>query len=489
MSLPPHSLIRLVVGVPGLALLVAGGPLAAQNAAADSSRATITGMTFDSLSRKPLAHALVQLVSKGADGAVLSASSDSDGAFRIPGVPRGQYSLGFMHLELDSLGFALPPRAVTVANDSLQFIVLTVPAASSIRARLCPSRPPMDSTGVMLGFVRDANSGAPIAGAAVVVMWIELAGDSAGRLRVQRRQVPVRSDSTGWYALCGIPSAAPVTVRAEWQTNVTGYVEVTVAPRGLAHRDFFVPTGTAAVAAADSTAGSAADPVRSGTARLSGVVRSETGQPLAGVKLRVWGTNATATTASDGSFTLARLPAGSETLEARYVSYAPTHMSVDLASDETRTVAMTLSDHTNVLEPITVYGKQSAFARDLTGFYQRRREGWGRFMTRAQIEQRTAIQFTDLVNAMPGIRVVPTGGTGYSIVSSTNQACRPDIYLDGTRMHDPDNVNDFIMPNNVYGIEVYGTTMETPPEFRQGHGGCGSVVVWTNPALGELGKN
>jgi len=484
-----HVLTRLSVGVTALSLWLAGGSLAAQSASGDSSRATITGLAFDSLSSKPLAHALVQLVSEGGDGTVRSATSDSDGAFRIPGVPRGRYSLGFMHLELDSLGFALPPRAVTVASDSLPFIVLAIPSASSIRARLCPSRPPADSTGVMLGFVRDADSGAPMAGAAVVAMWIELAADSAQRLRIQRRQLPARSDSTGWYALCGIPSAAPITVRAESQTSVTGYVEATVAPRGLTHRDFFVPTGTAAVAVLDSAARATADPVRHGTARVAGVVRNENGQPMSGVKLRVWGTNASGATASDGSFMLSGLPAGSETLEARYVGYAPMHVSVDLASDTTRNVAVTLNEHTNVLEPITVYGKQSAFARDLTGFYQRRREGWGRFITRAQIEERSALQFTDLVNATPGIRVVPTGGTGYSVVSSTNQACRPDIYLDGTRLQDPDNVNDVILPDNVYGIEVYGTTTETPPQFRQGKGGCGSVVVWTNPALGPLGKN
>lgn len=484
-----HSLTRLSMGVTALSLWLAGGSLAAQSAAGDSSRATISGLTFDSLGTKPLAHALVQLVSEGGDGMVRSAMSDSDGAFRIPDVPHGQYSLGFMHPELDSLGFALPARAVTVASDSLQFIVLAVPAASSIRARLCPSRPLADSTGVMLGFVRDADSGAPIAGAAVIAMWIELAADSAQRLRIQRRQLPARSDSTGWYALCGIPSAAPITVRAESRTSVTGYVEVTVPPRGLTHRDFFVPTGTAAVAALDSAAGSATDPIRRGTARIAGVVRNEGGELMAGVKLRVWGTTATGTTAGDGSFTLSGLPAGSETLEARYVGYAPVHVSVDLASDTTRNVVVMLNEHTNVLEPITVYGKQSAFARDLTGFYQRRREGWGRFLTRAQIEDRSALQFTDLVNAMPGIRVVPTGGTGYSIASSTNQACRPDIYLDGTRLQDPDDVNDVILPDNVYGIEVYATTTETPPQFRQGKGGCGSVVVWTNPALGPLGRN
>ena len=43
---------------------------------------------------------------------------------------------------------------------------------------------------------------------------------------------------------------------------------------------------------------------------------------------------------------------------------------------------------------------------------------------------------------------------------------------------DVNDINDWVHPDEVAGIEVYpeGTV---PPQFQEGLSGCGSVVIWT----------
>src|SRR5690606_12234826 len=99
-----------------------------------------------------------------------------------------------------------------------------------------------DSTGLLLGFVRDADTGVPLAGANVVVMWRELVIDKG--IHSERREVPTKANEAGWFALCAVPTDGPLTARAELGSDVTGFLEIAIPPRGLLHRDFYIPRGS-----------------------------------------------------------------------------------------------------------------------------------------------------------------------------------------------------------------------------------------------------
>ena len=149
----------------------------------------------------------------------------------------------------------------------------------------------------------------------------------------------------------------------------------------------------------------------------TGVVRDGRGRPLSGAQLLLWGSGVTGSTLEDGTFALAGLPAGSQALEARYVGYAPKRVTVDLASNSTRTVTVTLDKRAEVLDEVTIYGKRSERRSDFRGFLERSKRGFGHFLTRADIEKRHPFQFTDLFRMMPGFSLVPDTGFGYTIVS------------------------------------------------------------------------
>src|SRR5690606_12497751 len=132
-----------------------------------------------------------------------------------------------------------------------------------------------------------------------------------------------------------------------------------------------------------------------------------------------WGSDVTGNTSDDGTFTLSGLPAGTQSLEARYVGYAPTRVSVDLASDQTRSVEVTLSERTDVLDQVTVYGKTLKRRLDYTGFLERRKtQGSGHFITRADITEMRPVDLTDILRRVPGLKLVPTSYFDYTILSS-----------------------------------------------------------------------
>lgn len=467
-----HHALGTLLALGAMAGALPGSPAAA----ARREATTVSGTVFDSLSDAPLVGALVQLVGTRNDGRVWSARTDARGTFEMHDVPSGRYLIGFWHPALDSMGIEIAPRAMTVDDELSLRVALAIPTPFAIRAQLCPHTQPADSTGLLLGFVRDIDTGAHLTNARVILSWTELVMDKQG-MRTQEKRAQVRAGDAGWYAVCGVPAAGPVAVHAEAGSVASGDINLDVPSRGLLHQDFAVPT------APDVAAHEAH---RRGTAALTGVVRDESGRPLVDAQLILWGTSVTASTRSDGTFSMAGLPSGTRTLEVRYVGYAPGVAVVDLAAGRTRTVTVRLSHHATVLGSVTVAGRRTRAEERMAGFLQRRSLGFGHFMTRTEIARRKPIRFTDVLRSVPSLDIAPTGGNRTTILSKHGSAlggaCRPDIYLDGTRLVGDVDLDAMVRPEDITGVEIYSGISETPAQF-QGSGMCGAIVIWVGPRV------
>ena len=145
------------------------------------------------------------------------------------------------------------------------------------------------------------------------------------------------------------------------------------------------------------------------------------------------------------------------------------------------------------LASVNIVGRGSRL--DMTGFEDRRKTGFGRFIGPEEIERRRVFDTPQLLWNVPGARVVwngsdnvvmftrPTGtgvgGGGY------NTLCDPAIFVDGFQVYD---MND-VRPYDVRGIEVYNERSAAPPEYRASslkdsgrpdtH--CAVVLIWTKP--------
>ena len=185
-------------------------------------RARISGVVFDSLSSRPLAGAIVQLVPAQEAARARSAESGANGAFAFDSVEAGTYLLGFYHPLLDSLGIAAPLSRVEVRTNRGVSAPLAIPSGPTIRAALCGPRAVADTLGVFIGFVRSATDGFPRPLSSVRVQWSELTIGSGGMHRVTPT-IDGETSEQGGVAICGIPVGGSVLLRAWNGSDSSGF--------------------------------------------------------------------------------------------------------------------------------------------------------------------------------------------------------------------------------------------------------------------------
>lgn len=451
----------------------------AQQGTSHVAHARVAGVVFDSVSNRPLESATVQLVATRDASRARSTRSAADGRFAFDSVEAGEYLLGFYHPRLDSLGLAPPMGKVTLAaGDSAEAPLAVVSPATVVRAS-CGAATLADSLGLMVGRVRSATDGTPRGQAQVMATWSEVTLGPEG-LKRSAPVVRTQADDQGAFALCGIPAGTRVIVRGWSGRDSSGFAEVDVPPHGLLARSLLV--APLATVGGGLAAGDSAPAGLSGTGAVRGMVRRPDGLPLAGARLTVWGSGLEATSDADGSYSLAGLPVGTHTLEARAIGYAPSREAVDLLDGEGVVRDLQLARAPAVLDTVRVRGEGGARRWGLQEFEVRRRSGTGYYLDEAAITARNAFFTADLVRMIPGVTVAPARRSGYLVLmrgGSNMQNCVPAFFVDGVQVHSDDgNLDAIVSVQLIQAMEVY-TRISTIPLQYQAMNGCGTVVIWT----------
>ena len=128
------------------------------------------------------------------------------------------------------------------------------------------------------------------------------------------------------------------------------------------------------------------------------------------------------------------------------------------------------------LEEIVVEGERVAIRNPgLIGFYNRREEGFGRYVTQAEIDR---AQGFDLTSYMRRLRAIS--------VRRCNSLRPLVLYVDGIRFPSPDVVNRAIPPAILGGVEVYmdERVERLPQELIPPGPHCGVMLFWTRDPKG-----
>ena len=447
------------------------------------AQTNVSGFVRDSLSGKPLAGAVIQIVPSATPWAAgRLVRSDSIGRFSIDTVAPGQYLFGFQHPQLDSLGLDAVNRTLEIVPGiKYQRADLALPSGRSFVTMLCGAR--TDSTGAVIGRVVNADDGVPIAKSSVIVRFAQMRIDAAGVRRVPAQVIAATGDD-GKYVACGIPTDAPILAQARTgigadagRLGMSGEVELSFAAKvPLLHRDLLIAMrDTAATAAVSGTAPPRATVARTGTSRLSGKVTASDGKPVSGARVSVQDTDISATTDSSGTFRATGLPSGTRTVEITAIGYTPVRVAADLRPTRETVVALSVGAKVTTLGAVNVTAKP-----DRAGFSTRRARGLGYFIDAKTIEQRGALNVANALISAPSLR-----GNGFSTADPTRPRisgrnnCTPTAYLDGQPIPDGlTGIDDMLTVRRVGGIEVYSNAAEAPPQFRA-IGNCAVVVVWT----------
>ena len=454
-------------------------PGAVARAQAPAPLGVVRGTVVDSLRGGPLGGAAVF-----AEGTARSTVTDSAGRFALDSVPAGRRVVSATHPALDAAGLDGVMAAVEVPAGAAADAALATPSRRTLWRRLCGGEAPGDSVGALFGEVRDARTGALLAGARATARWTAV-GREDRRLRVAQGGATGVTDSAGTYRLCGVPLGAELAVDAAAGALDSARAQVTLAGQPYARVDLWVRGADSAGASPLAAAGAAPAPpaaARHGTAVLVGVVRDSVRAPRQGARVTVDGVDGVeALTDADGRFRLAGLPAGSRPVLVRAVGYAPQVVNASLRPGQEVEVAVTLVRAVR-LSPVKVTAdRRRANAALVERIARHRRIGIGSFIDSTLIHQ--SVQLRTAFARVPFARVVPGPVGTWRMLNA--DGCPLNVALDG-RLTDWDELTD-LPPEYVLMIEVYRRERQVPAEFQtllsqasvSGRGGCGMVAVWT----------
>ncbi|MGQ0647258.1 MAG: carboxypeptidase regulatory-like domain-containing protein [Gemmatimonadaceae bacterium] len=485
------------------------GAMSAVSTRAQAQSARIHGSILDSVARRPLAAAAVQLVHMTDRSRGRSATTDSTGAFRFDDVSPGRYVIGFLHDVLDSLGLEVPSVPISVSDARDYTVPLAIPSAATLVGRLCKADVARDSTGLFIGRLRKASTGAVSPGG-VLVSWTELRFTRQGIHRVTPTQ-RAEAGAEGWFAVCGLPLGSPFVARAWAGTDSSGFVELDLPVGGLLRRDLLVGQATAVVTALTTESVQRRDGLpptmrhdttalaRSarGAGRLRGTVRVITGAPLVDVRIGVWGTGLQTATDASGAFAIDSVPEGTQTLVARSIGLVPYRAVIDVLPGAPTRHDVTLAPFVAALDTIRVRVDRVVESWR-SGFNARRTKGFGEFLDEDEISKRNPIAVHELFRDMPGIDILTSGAFGRKVVMRGRAGglfCIPAVFVDGLRFYTgqsrPGSSTDMmeytgtadlefvVNPLDIKAVEVYTHDSSIPLEFDDPRDGCGSIVIWT----------
>jgi hypothetical protein len=414
---------------------------------------SVSGVVWDSIAHTPLRGATVQIVA--ADTSVsfsAGATADSLGRFTIRDIPKGRYLIGFLHLLMDSLGLKAPVHEFRVDGTDPVRANLGVPSPTTIRTAVCGPR----SGALIVGIVRDAQTGAPMRGATVIGQWLELSFQQGGA-RSHTQRVVATTGPSGWFALCNVPSPGTLTLVASLGADGTGLVDVSVSVDGFARGDMYVGSGRA-------------------TVTLRGTVTTaDGGRPLARAQVKV-SNGPSARTDERGQWALTGVPIGTQMLEIGAAGYYPERRAVNIVADAAP-VHATLSTMKAVLDTAKSMSVRFSGIGD-TAFERRRRVGEGVYMTSDDIERARPSVTSDLFRMMRGVRVDESRNI---LVNGVAGWCSPAIFVDGvyTPHMSAEGIDAFVPSRDIVTIEVYPRSYTAPVQFRNPDGDCGSIAFST----------
>jgi len=227
--------------------------------------------------------------------------------------------------------------------------------------------------------------------------------------------------------------------------------------------------------------------------RLAGLVLDGTGTGVAGAEVTVAGTRLRTETDESGAFLFTAAPTGKDVVRVRRLGFAPASADVVVSSGATASVRIGVTEVVPQLAPVVVRAERThQYSGYLAGFYERRDQGFGRFITGTEIRDRHPMRLTDLLRTVPGIAVF-SPDVGDSHVRIRNSDCAPVVWLDGMPAVAAEFDLDALVPRSVAGIEIYNGPATVPPQFVVPFGptACGTIVIWSRtgerqrPALKE----
>lgn len=218
---------------------------------------------------------------------------------------------------------------------------------------------------------------------------------------------------------------------------------------------------------------------------LVGMTRDSAGVPVSNVEVWIRGTDLYTHTNEIGGFRIAGAPAGSVKVSMRRVGFEQANVDLELRAGRIDSLVVQLTSLTPMLDPMKAEADALARSKELlAGFWDRRKRGNGHFMTRDEIIQKNAQDFSDIVRSLPGVTITSINGrrqVRFSRAPTLRGDCPPLYFVDNIRLENASG--EEFPPGDIEALEVYNGSANIPPQFQPRavarEKTCGVIVVWT----------
>ena len=213
---------------------------------------------------------------------------------------------------------------------------------------------------------------------------------------------------------------------------------------------------------------------------IDGIVTDTSLAPLADATVTLLGSRIHTTTSDNGRFRIVAMPEGEHILVVQRIGYAPLSVAIQVDAGDTLRVSYALRPIVRALDTMVVTA--AAYTMRMAGFEERRKLGFGHFLTQADIEKSDALLFADLIQPVLGVRIVYGGGVRMfeRYAFSMRSGCPMTVFVDDVKLPTPANLDvDLPPPHDIAGVEIYSGAATIPLQYKPTSGGCGAIVVWT----------
>ena len=225
------------------------------------------------------------------------------------------------------------------------------------------------------------------------------------------------------------------------------------------------------------------------------VIDDATDAPLPGVSVGVVGQRAEGVTDENGRFVYVAPRGGTAAFLVRRLGYRPGSFTASVVPGDTTRISFIMSSVPRTLASVDVRDSAPPVSPALRDFERRRRinTGGATFITRDDIERRSASLVTDLLRRSSALTIkdssgvlIPVSRRAQKVVHRvggrlvTLADCPFRIAVDGQLKEWGFAVNG-IPTSEIHGIEIYPGPATIPTEFastwQDSH--CGLVMIWT----------
>jgi hypothetical protein len=453
---------RLLVWVSALPVLGQDAPT--------GSHFELKGTVFDSIIGAPLAGAMVHVAARDTARVPFVAVTDSLGRFVLRDLPSGAFVVGFYHDNLTVLGLDAPLAVVELGTEPVVTVNLWIPSVPVVRALRCGGDKSDNVGGMLVGFLREAESGLAVRETVLRLSWRALALDSANyRTVTERATAQISAD--GSFLACRLPVDATldVEVSAPGRRTLTGSV-VYIPASGLARLD---------IALADTLQ-------VHGTSLIRGRVRTPSGKVVTTGQAVIDALGRMAPI-RDGEFLLSEVPAGSWIVDARVIGSEPQSALVTVSDGATTVVQMRAGESLQRLEAVTIVGKRDANTRLLEEVLRRKRLGLGTVFLPSSPALKSATFTSDVMREARGFQY-----RGPTNIEGRTRCKFVAVYVDDVLQPDGISGLNAVWPREVLAIETFADILLAPVKYRimktvlgtADKKYCAVILVWTRHRAG-----